>query len=304
MGALQNVARAGRNWEPTWRYVFNLTPTVKYKVGGRTPSGVAGQVLDTLNRDGVAVTSAEKLLGPSSLFHELQTAVDTEERKRAGEIEGARQAAMAPPRGAARKEFIFPLLGERPRLDVNDIHLRFALETPLLAIANAYFEMYTHLRYYNVWHTFTTHGDAHSSQLWHADRDDLHYVLKVFVNMSDVDEGSGPFTYAPGTHAKGARRTQPAYMFKEGNTTRSNDEQMSAIVPRSEWVTSMGRKGTIIFADTRGYHKGGLARTRDRIMYTCMFTSSTALLENFDRPAAIRLPPDAAQAYALKGSKR
>src|SRR6185503_21069182 len=101
MGALQNVARAGRNWEPTWRYVFNLAPTVKYKVGGRTPSGVAGQVLDTLNRDGVAVTSAEKLLGPSSLFHELQTAVDTEERKRAGEIEGARQAAMAPQRGAA-----------------------------------------------------------------------------------------------------------------------------------------------------------------------------------------------------------
>jgi hypothetical protein len=75
---------------------------------------------------------------------------------------------------------------------------------------------------------------------------------------------------------------------------------MGEIVPPGEWVTSMGPRGTIILADTRGYHKGGLARTRDRIMYTCMFASSTALQELFERPAAVRLPLDRAQAYALK----
>ena len=304
MGALQSVARAGRNWEPTWRYVFNFAPTMKYKVGGQAPSGEAARVLDTLNRQGVAVTSIDRLLGASALFDQLRNAVETRERTLAVEIERARVAATTPEAGEARKEFIYQLLGERPILDVNDIHLRFALETPLLAIANAYFGMYTRLRYYNVWHTFTTQGDAHSSQLWHADRDDLHYVLKVFVNLSDVDEGAGPFTYAPGTHAKGSRRKQPAYMFKEGNTTRSSDEQMSAIVPREEWVTSMGPTGTIIFADTRGYHKGGLARTHDRIMYTCMFASSTALVELFDRPDRVELPHDHAQAYALEPSKR
>lgn len=299
MGALHRLARWGRNWEPTWRYVFNFTPTVKYKVGGEPPSGEAARVLRTLNKHGVAVTSAAKLLGSSSLFNELSTAVGAREREMAGAIEQARAAAASPKPGR-QKEFIYPLLGERPTLDVTDIHLRFALNTPLLAIANAYFEMYTRLKYYNVWHTFTTQGEAHSSQLWHADRDDLHYVLKVFVNMSEVDEGAGPFTYAPGTHAKGSRRKQPAYMFKEENTKRSNDEQMAEIVPRQDWVTSMGRKGTIILADTRGYHKGGLARTRDRITYTCMFTSSTALLELFNRPSHIALPADRAQAFAVQ----
>jgi hypothetical protein len=301
MGALQRVARAGRNWEPAWRYLFNFAPTVKYKVGGRTPLGEAGRVLRTLNQNGVAVTSAEKLLGSSTLFHELATAVDGAERRMARAIEEARQAAMAPrDAGSVQKEFIYQLLGERPTLDLNDIFLRFAIEGPLLAIANGYFGMYTRLRSYNVWHTFTTHGAARSSQLWHADRDDLHYVLKVFVNLSDVDEGSGPFTYAPGTHGKGTRRTPPAHMFKEGNTTRSSDEQMAAIVPPGEWVTSIGPKGTIVLADTRGYHKGGLARDRDRIMYTCMFTSSTALLELFDRPADFQVPTDTAQAFAVR----
>lgn len=301
MGALHRVARVGRNWEPTWRYLFNFTPTLKYKVGGQSLSGDAARVLETLNQKGVAVTSADRLLGSSDLFQELSRSVDAREQQLAPAIEQARQAAAAPPKpGQAQKEFIYQLLGERPTLDWNDIHLRFALHTPLLAIANAYFEMYTRLRCYNVWHTFTSKGDARSSQLWHADRDDLHYVLKVFVNMSDVDEGAGPFTYAPGTHAKGARRQPPAHLFKEGNTTRSSDEQMAAIVPADEWVTSMGPKGTIILADTRGYHKGGLARQKDRIMYTCMFTSSTALLELFERPADLALPADRAQAYAVQ----
>jgi hypothetical protein len=37
-----------------------------------------------------------------------------------------------------------------------------------------------------------------------------------------------------------------------------------------------GDAGTIIFADTRGFHKGGEARTRDRLMYTCMYTSQAS----------------------------
>jgi len=300
MGALQRVARAGRHWEPTWRYVFNFTPTVKYRLAHPSLTGEAGRVLRALNEHGVAVTSADRLNGTTALFQELSVAVIERERVLASEIEHARNAAHHLVAGQVQKEFIYPLLGQRPVLDLNDIHVRFALETPLLAIANAYFEMYTRLRYYNVWHTFTTVGPAHSSQLWHADRDDLHYVLKVFVNLSDVDAGAGPFTYAPGTHAKGTRHTTPACVAREGNTTRSTDEQMAAVVPAHEWVTSVGPQGTIVLADTRGYHKGGLARQRDRVMYTCMFTSATALVELFDRPSQLTLPADTAQAFAVQ----
>jgi hypothetical protein len=66
---------------------------------------------------------------------------------------------------------------------------------------------------------------------------------------------------------------------------------MSAVVPKENWVRGIGKKGTIIFADTRGFHKGGEARTDDRLMFTAMFTSPASdskrlLLFNKNSPLA------------------
>ena len=64
---------------------------------------------------------------------------------------------------------------------------------------------------------------------------------------------------------------------------------MDQVIPKKDWIIGTGAKGTIIFADTRGFHKGGDARKGDRLMYTCMYTSpasdSKRLLKfsDFDR---------------------
>src|SRR5262249_25095329 len=135
---------------------------------------------------------------------------------------------------------------------------------------------------------FTPHPPTRRSQLWHRDPED-YLILKVFVYVTDVDEGAGPFTYAPGTHLKGTIHEEPEY-FREPNrkAKRSEDEQMAAIVPTDRWISAVGPPGTIIFPDTRGYHKGGMARTKDRIMYNCMFTSpASKTKEMFQRPADV-----------------
>jgi hypothetical protein len=301
--ALRPLIRAGRKSPLAWRYLFNLGPTVAYRSGRRALTGEAGRVLADLNRDGVAITSAEALFEGDSPYAELAAAVEALERRLSGEIERARAEANDPAIG--RKTFIHHLLGEKPALDPQHICTRFALHNPVLQIANGYFGMYTQLRYYNVWHTLATRGEARESQLWHRDREDYH-ILKVFVYFSDVDEGAGPFIYAPGTHLKGKLRQDPD-SYLEGGVKRSEDQQMAAVVPPERWVTCTGRKGTIVFADTRGYHKGGLARERDRIMYACMFTSSASeVREHFVRPE--RLPagmaPEQAFALAAPGRKR
>jgi len=49
---------------------------------------------------------------------------------------------------------------------------------------------------------------------------------------------------------------------------------MAEVVPRDRWIQATGPAGTIIFADTRGYHCGGRSTQRDRVMAINMFTSS------------------------------
>jgi hypothetical protein len=178
------------------------------------------------------------------------------------------------------------------------VYARFALQDPILHVANAYFGMFTRLRYYNVWHTFATQTEARESQLWHYDRED-HFILKVFVYLSDVDDGAGPFTYAAGSHLKRGLSRGPDH-FVEGGVRRSTDRQMAEVASADRWIKAIGRRGTIVFADTRGYHKGGLARTHDRLMYLCMFTSQASESEELFVPGGTLEPPkDKAESFAI-----
>ena len=295
--ALRRIGRAGRKFEFTWRYLFNLAPTLSYRVQRRSIDGEAARVLADLNRDGIAVTTVQSLSGMDSCFDLLCEEFDSLQRSMADHIEQAR-AEVASLDKIGKKSFIFEYLGPNPVLNPREIYARFALHGSILQIANAYLGMHTRLRYYNVWHTFKSQAQARESQLWHRDRED-RYILKAFVYLCDVEEGAGPFTYAAGTHAKGQVKDHPECFTEEG-VKRSTDGQMAEVVPPKNWLKGVGPKGTIIFADTHGYHKGGLARTHDRIMYTCMFTSPASESREFlRRVEPIPNPPDPALAFAL-----
>ena len=294
---LRKLVRASRNHQLTWRYGFNLAPTISYKLSHRELSGEAKRVQTELNRVGMSITSAERLLDDQELFSELRATVEILERDQAKSLEEKRTVAN---RSAAigQKTFNVELLGSRPVLEPESVYARFALQNPILQIANAYFGMYTRLRYYNVWHTFATQTEARESQLWHHDRED-HFILKVFVYLSDVDDTAGPFTYAPGSHLKIGLKKFPESTV-EGGVRRSDDSQMAEVLAEKHWIRATGPKGTIVFADTRGFHKGRLARQNDRLMYLCMFTSQASeSTELFMLPRKLEPPKDKAAYFAL-----
>jgi hypothetical protein len=277
-----------------WRYIDNLGPVLAHRFASRTLSDQQSSVLARVNSDGVAITSAQTLLGPDSCFDELMNAVDDLERNHAEAIAGARADFNS--NNHKSKAFNFRLLGDHPLLEPSSVFTRFALQKPILEIVNSYFGMFTRLRAYNVWHTFVSKLAPQDSQLWHHDPED-NCILKVFVYLSNVDDDAGPFTYAVGTHLKGGLCRKP-----RGAGNRSDDKQMAEVVPPERWVRCTGPKGTIIFADTRGYHKGGFAQERDRIMYICVFTSqATKYPEMFRRPETISLPEGSAPAFAISG---
>jgi hypothetical protein len=280
----------------TWRYLANLRPSFEYQRIRKPLSVSQERILSDLRRDGISMTSVTDLMTDNPVFHELQFAVRTLETSLSDKISKARME-MDTPSGV--KSYCFHLLSCARELDPNDIFVRFALQPQILGIANGYFGMLTRLLYYNVWHNFPMQDEPRESQLWHRDPED-RYILKMFVYLTDVDEGSGPLSYVPGTHAQGSVRTRPASKIcKEGSVEvrRSDDAQMLAVLPKENWITALGPKGTVVFADTRGYHKGGLVRERDRILYTCMFNSQASSYPNlFERKL---IPPDADEAVAF-----
>jgi hypothetical protein len=292
-----NLARASRSHQLSWRYLLNLAPTLSYQLSRQVLSAEAARVLEELQREGVALSSVDGLLGFDSNFQELQSEVERVEASRRTELEAARAAATGNGR-VGQKAFNVELLGEYPLLQPDHVFARFALQSGLLQVANSYFGMYTRLRYYNVWHTLATTGEPRQSQLWHRDREDFK-ILKVFVYLSDVDEGAGALTYAKGSQRSGVIKRDPEF-FVEGGVKRSKDEQMAAVVPPERWMQATGPKGTIVFADTSGYHKGGLAREHDRLMYVCMFTSpSSQSKELFRRCGEPARSADKALTFAL-----
>ncbi len=268
---LRSKLRSIKQTNLYWRYGANLAPTVHHLVQtNKALSDVTSRIVDDLNSNGIAVSRVEDLLSGDMI-----TSLESETRNllsaKATDIDDLR-ANVDNDSTIGKKTFNLELLESEPEFDTQCVFANLGLSRSMLAIANNYLRMTAQLRYFNVWYTSASTGLSRESQLWHFDRED-NYILKAFLYLDDVDEGTGPFTYAPGTHRNGKHRALKPEFIMEGNVKRTTDDQMAKVYPREKWRVGTGKKGTIIFADTRGYHKGGEARTRDRLMFTCMYTS-------------------------------
>ena len=194
---------------------------------------------ERLHANGVAIGRFEELFGSRELFDEA-----------AAQARQIYDRHLAEPQAASLddKSFLTSLLGKE--FEASDPFVRIALHPNVLAVVNRYLELRSMLRALELWLSVTTPGPAVQTQLWHRDGDDLMNA-KLFVYFSDVGLDSGPFTYAPATHPVGERRELP----ERNESGRSTDEQMARVVPGDEWVVCTGEAGTIVLADTCGYHK-------------------------------------------------
>jgi len=281
-----------------WRYVANFKPSLTYHLFEPSLKDVQRDVVDSLRCNGIAITTVEDL-GVQYAFKELDKAVWTLEATLSNTINQAREQIDTP----GFKMYLLELLGPRPVLDPKDIFVLFGLHPVILGVVNSYFGMYVRLRSFNVWHNFPSSSPPRNAELWHRDPED-RYIVKLFVYLTDATEGIGPLAYALGTHGLGGIKCRPQASKAEGASGLcSTGEQASVVVPKAKWLTTMGQKGTVVLADTRGYHKAGLARGRERILYTCMFTSQVSPYpEHFERKTPISVYSDRALAFALDGA--
>jgi phytanoyl-CoA dioxygenase PhyH len=223
---------------------------------------VQRRLADELTREGVAVSTFDELVGDAALWEEAAAA-------------SARLHAVWQPQEAeagSKASFLTKLATKD--FDASDPFVRIALHPAVLNVTNAYLKLRATLRALELWHTHPTPGGAIQTQLWHRDADDVMNV-KFYLYFTDVRVPAGPLTYAPGTHPLGSNRTVPEH----DEHRRSTDEQMERVVPESRWRILEGAPGTIVFADTCGYHKQLKPESDERVKLVAHYVSGTPYVE-------------------------
>jgi hypothetical protein len=255
----------------------------------RQESIVAG-----LREEGLAVLRFEDLFD-DGLWDELAGSS-------AGFVRGVEENETAPKEG--KKQYLLRAYAPGPvELGPDNPWLRLASHPRLLDIVNAYLGLWSKLSYVDQWYT-VPRGDAAdrvASQRWHRDYNDKH-LLKAFLYMSDVAAGAGPFEYVPGSMIGGGRFAEvfPWEIF--GEDLYPPDSELRRMIPDGASRLLTGPTGTLILCDTTGFHRGGFATERPRVMGVFNYVSPASLASLSERNfSAVDVPPRAPEPvrYAL-----
>ncbi len=227
------------------------------------------RLIESFRRDGIAITSFPELFG-EDLWSEARADVAPFVRE---QEERLRELG---PRPMKKDEFIqrrYLRADAKARFALGNIWLRIGISPNVLTIVNSYRGQLTRLHYVDNWFTVPYAGAEKriASQRWHRDPEEPH-VVKVFLYLSDVDEGSGPFEYVKGSFGGG--RYGDLYPWGCG-VSRVRDEEIDDAVAQEDRVVLTGGAGTMFFCDTGGFHRGGFAKTAPRVLAIWSYVSPT-----------------------------
>jgi hypothetical protein len=243
---------------------------------------VQQRVLGELRATGISIVPFAELVADDDLWSQLNADM--------GEFVAGAEHELEHGGGAKRKkDFLirkYPRGKKKlpivPAIFPSDGHwMRYAAGDALLGIVNAYRGAQVKLVDFDQWYTVPVGEDAErvASQEWHRDPEDQH-VVKVFLYFSDVDEDAGPFEYAQHS-AEGFEYGQ---LWPWGESERyPPTEELEAAIPASERVRATGPVGTLVICDTSGFHRGGYARTKPRILSTHTYVNKKITAERPER---------------------
>jgi len=282
------------------RLFANRASRRRYTHGQPALDDTQQRILERLRDEGYATLPFSELVPDPAVWNELEqdaaTFVAETEAGLAREQEGGESAL----RRRAGKEFLVRKYSSDVDLGLDDPWLRLGVNPRLLDIANAYLEMLSKLEYVDVWYTPPAGADERrSSQRWHRDFNDRH-LLKAFVYLVDVDEETGPFEYVPRSAPGGELESHWPWR-PLGDNYPPEQELAERVGDRA--VTFTAPKGTLIFCDTSGFHRGGFARTKSRVLATLTWDSPASLKalseRNYNYVSRNGAALSDAQSYAL-----
>jgi hypothetical protein len=204
----------------------------------------------TLRSEGVAITSLEELLLPST-----QKMIDASNHL----------IPRIPPSISGNKhEYVVHATSEQ-MMEYPEIFL-WGLQKRLLNIVENYLGL--PVAYHGAYFRRDLANNVkEKSRLWHLDKEDRK-VIKIIVYLHDVNHDGGPFEYIPRSLTPTITRSlRDKYSYVQDNIIQK-------VVPSSKWKSCTGPAGTVVVADTRNvFHRGKIPVIADRFTifydYTC-----------------------------------
>jgi len=248
-----------RNNDKFYRNILNFKfRTKKLKL---QPNKQLDSIVSKLFSDGIAFAHVNDIFGSqlgSELFTSAQKWIESEEKNlRVNPI----------------KQYLFSYLEPNWELDFSNPILKFYLSPEFIYVASNYLGYVPQLNEFIIEKTIPVGSVAAvQSQNWHRDPQEKR-TLKIFLYLSDVSSDSGPFIYvkhssptSKGKYSRIAPQVLPKGSYPDPHLIEQT-------VSNSDICIANAQKGTIIFCDTSGIHKGGYAKANQRIMATGFYPS-------------------------------
>jgi len=256
------------------RVLANRASRRRYRREPPRLDAVQRRALERLRQEGYAALPLTELIPEPDVWNEL---VADGDRFRAETEAGLAQETGGGDSALRRrpgKEFVVRKYAYGIKLGLDDPWLRLGTNPRLLDLANAYLGLWSKLEYVDLWYTPpASEEERKSSQRWHRDFNDRH-LLKAFIYLVDVDEETGPFEYVPRS-APGGELDSLWPWRPLGDNYPPQDELAERVDDRAVIFTAP--KGTIIFCNTSGFHRGGFATGKPRVLATFTWDSPASL---------------------------
>ena len=150
-------------------------------------------------------------------------------------------------------------------------------DSTILSICQNYLNTSPVFAEVNMWWSIANKNkpSLEAAQLYHFDLDATKW-LKIFIYLTDVDINSGPHCYVEGTHKY---HNQSRDLLSRGYV-RIEDDDILERYSIDKCKNIIGSRGTIIFGDTRAFHKGLKPYDRDRLVLELTYLNSNFAYNN------------------------
>ncbi len=164
-------------------------------------------------------------------------------------------------------KYIFP---EDALLQLPEVQ-KLICDPSIITISQAYLGAKPNLCSVSMWWNtaFSKIPSSAAAQLYHFDMDRIKWI-KWFIYLTDVTTDTGPHSLIAKSHRRGGK---PSELLKHGYT-RLADKDVQQHYPTEDCIEVLGKRGTIIAADTRTFHKGKLPAKHDRLIFEFEFANS------------------------------